>query len=79
MHRPADAADLVGISGHPGVDRLLPALAAGQHVGAEPSHRRTKMVARPIESGFPDPVYDADWVDLDTERRAHRRRSHDGL
>ena len=36
-------------------------------------------VARTIESGFPDPVYDAAWVDLDAERYAHDRRSHDGL
>ena len=36
-------------------------------------------VARSIESGFPDPVYDSEWVDLDAERRAHDRRSHDGL
>ena len=35
-------------------------------------------VARSIESGFPDPVYDPDWVDLD-DRRVHDRRSHDGL
>ena len=36
-------------------------------------------VARAIESDFPDPVYDAAWVDLDAERHAHDRRSHDGL
>ena len=36
-------------------------------------------VARSIESDFPDPVYDSEWVDLDAERRAHDRRSHDGL
>jgi predicted dehydrogenase len=36
-------------------------------------------VARSIESGFPDPVYDSEWVDLDAERHAHDRRSHDGL
>ena len=36
-------------------------------------------VARLIESGFPDPVYDSEWVDLDDERYAHDRRSHDGL
>ena len=36
-------------------------------------------VARTIESDFPDPVYDSEWVDLDAGRRAHDRRSHDGL
>ena len=36
-------------------------------------------VARGVESDFPDPVYDSEWVDLDAERRAHDRRSHDGL
>lgn len=36
-------------------------------------------VAREISSGFPDPVYDDAWVDLDAERHAHDRRSHDGL
>ncbi len=35
-------------------------------------------VARAIESGFPDPVYDA-LAQLDAERLAHDRRSHDGL
>ncbi len=50
------------------LDVMLAAQAAG-HDG----------VARSIESGFPDPVYDSEWVDLDAERRAHDRRSHDGL
>jgi predicted dehydrogenase len=36
-------------------------------------------VARPIESGFPDPVYDASFAELDAARVAHDRRSHDGL
>ena len=36
-------------------------------------------VAREIESGFPDPVYEAGWVDAESERHAHDRRSHDGL
>ena len=36
-------------------------------------------VARRIESGFPDPVYDSACVELDAERHAHDRRSHDGL
>jgi len=36
-------------------------------------------VARPIESDFPDPIYDEAWVDAEAERHAHDRRSHDGL
>ena len=36
-------------------------------------------VARAIESDFPDPLYDVAWAELDAERRAHDRRSHDGL
>jgi predicted dehydrogenase len=36
-------------------------------------------VARVIESGFPDPVYDASFAELDAARHAHDRRSHDGL
>jgi predicted dehydrogenase len=36
-------------------------------------------VARAIESGFPDPVYDTSFAELDAARLAHDRRSHDGL
>ena len=36
-------------------------------------------VARLIESGFPDPVYDTAFVQLEADRHAHDRRSHDGL
>jgi predicted dehydrogenase len=36
-------------------------------------------VARPIESDFPEPVYDPEWVTLEEERHADDRRSHDGL
>jgi len=36
-------------------------------------------VARPIESDFPDPVYDPAWADAEADRHAHDRRSHDGL
>ena len=50
------------------LDVMLAAQAAGRD-----------GVARSIESDFPDPVYDSEWVDLDAERRAHDRRSHDGL
>ena len=50
------------------LDVMLAAQAAG-HDG----------VARSIESDFPEPVYDSEWVDLDAERLAHDRRSHDGL
>jgi predicted dehydrogenase len=35
--------------------------------------------ARAIESGFPAVVYDEDWAASEEERRAHDRRSHDGL
>jgi len=35
-------------------------------------------VARTIESGFPDPVYDASFAELDAAR-THDRRSHGGL
>jgi predicted dehydrogenase len=47
---------------------MLAAQAAGQD-----------GVARKIESGFPDPVYDAAWLGHEAERFAHDRRSHDGL
>ena len=36
-------------------------------------------VAREVESDFPDPVYDTAWLDAESERYAHDRRSHDGL
>ena len=36
-------------------------------------------VARAIESDFPDPLYEAGWLDAEAERYAHDRRSHDGL
>jgi predicted dehydrogenase len=36
-------------------------------------------VARTIESGFPDPVYDDSFAELDAARLAHDRRSHDGV
>ena len=36
-------------------------------------------VARPIESGFPDPVYGAELPALDADRYVHDRRSHDGV
>jgi hypothetical protein len=36
-------------------------------------------VARAVESGFPDPVYDDGWLAAEDARRAHDRRSHDGL
>ena len=35
--------------------------------------------ARAIESGFPDPVYDDAFAELDAGRLAHDRRSHDGV
>ncbi len=36
-------------------------------------------VARAIESDFPDPVYDSEWVTAEADRHAHDHRSHDGL
>ena len=36
-------------------------------------------VARTIESGFPELVYDERWVAAEAAHRAHDRRSHDGL
>jgi len=35
--------------------------------------------AREIESDFPDPLYEAGWLEAEAERYAHDRRSHDGL
>jgi predicted dehydrogenase len=36
-------------------------------------------VARTVESGFPELVYDEKWVEAEAAQRAHHRRSHDGL
>jgi predicted dehydrogenase len=36
-------------------------------------------VTKQIESDFPDPVYPREWLDAEDDRRAHDRRSHDGL
>lgn len=36
-------------------------------------------VAREIESGFPDPVYDPAWLEAESERHVHDRRSHEGM
>jgi predicted dehydrogenase len=36
-------------------------------------------VARTVESGFPELVYDERWVEAEAAQRAHHRRSHDGL
>jgi predicted dehydrogenase len=65
-------------SGRPAVTRpehayhALEIMLAAQAAGGD-------GVAREIESGFPDPVYDAAWVDAETDRYAHDRRSHDGI
>jgi predicted dehydrogenase len=65
-------------TGHPTVTRpehayhALEIMLAAQAAGSD-------GVARRIESGFPDPVYDTAFVVLDAERHAHDRRSHDGL
>ena len=36
-------------------------------------------VARTIESGFPELVYDELWVETEAAHLAHDRRSHHGL
>jgi hypothetical protein len=55
-----------------GLDHALEIMLAAQAAGRD-------GVARPIESGFPDPVYDASFAKLDADRLAHDRRSHDGI
>ena len=75
-----------------GLRHLVECVEAGRPTVTRPQHAYHALevmlaaqaagrdgVARSIESGFPDPVYDSEWVDLDAERRAHDRRSHDGL
>ena len=75
-----------------GLRHLVECVEAGRPTVTRPEHAYHALevmlaaqaagrdgVARSIESGFPDPVYDSEWVDLDAERRAHDRRSHDGL
>ena len=75
-----------------GLRHLVDCVEAGRPTVTRPEHAYHALevmlaaqaagrdgVARSIESDFPDPVYDSEWVDLDAERRAHDRRSHDGL
>jgi len=50
----------------------LEIMLAAQAAGAD-------GVARTIESDFPDPVYEQEWLDAEAARYAHDRRSHDGL
>lgn len=65
-------------SGHPTVTRpehayhALEIMLAAQAAGRD-------GVARDIESDFPDPLYEAGWLEAEAERYAHDRRSHDGL
>jgi predicted dehydrogenase len=65
-------------SGRPPVTRpehayhVLEVMLAAQAAGRD-------GVARAVESGFPDPVYDDGWLAADDARRAHDRLSHDGL
>ena len=75
-----------------GLRHLVDCVEAGRPTVTRPEHAYHALeimlaaqaagrdgVARRIESGFPDPVYDTEWLDLDAERLAHDRRSHDGL
>ena len=75
-----------------GLRHLVECVETGQPTVTRPQHAYHALevmlaakeagrdgVARTIESDFPDPVYDSEWVDLDAGRRAHDRRSHDGL
>jgi predicted dehydrogenase len=64
-------------SGRPTITRPEHALHALEIMLAAQAAGRDG-VAREIESGFPDPVYDA-LAQLDAERLVHDRRSHDGL
>jgi predicted dehydrogenase len=75
-----------------GLRHLVDCVEAGRPTVTRPEHAYHALeivlaaqaagrdgVAREIESGFPDPVYDSGWDDLEAERHAHDRRSHDGL
>jgi predicted dehydrogenase len=75
-----------------GLRHLVECVEAGRATVTRPEHAYHALevmlaaqaagrdgVARVIESDFPDPLYDVAWAELDAERRAHDRRSHDGL
>ncbi len=75
-----------------GLRHLVDCVEAGRPTVTRPEHAYHALevmlaaqaagrdgVARTIESGFPDPVYDASFSEHDAERLAHDRRSHDGL
>jgi predicted dehydrogenase len=75
-----------------GLRHLVDCVEAGRPTVTRPEHAYHALeivlaakdagrdgIARTIESDFPEPVYDAAWIDLDAERLAHDRRSHDGL
>jgi predicted dehydrogenase len=65
-------------SGRPTITRPEHALHALEIMLAAQAAGRDG-VAREIESGFPDPVYDATWTAGEADRHAHDRRSHGGL
>jgi predicted dehydrogenase len=65
-------------SGRPTISRPEHALHALEIMLAAQAAGRDG-IARSIQSGFPDPVYDAAWLGHEAERYAHDRRSHDGL
>ena len=65
-------------SGRPTITRPEHALHALEIMLAAQA-RGCDGVARKIESGFPDPIYDDAWTAAEADRYAHDRRSHDGL
>jgi predicted dehydrogenase len=75
-----------------GLRHLVDCVETGRPTGTRPEHAYHALeimlaaqaagrdgVARTIESGFPDPVYDDSFAELDAARLAHDRRSHDGV
>jgi predicted dehydrogenase len=75
-----------------GLRHLVDCVEAGRPTVTRPEHAYHALeimlaaqaagrdgIARGIESGFPDPVYDTAFVELEADRYAHDRRSHDGL
>jgi predicted dehydrogenase len=75
-----------------GLRHLVDCVEAGRPTVTRPEHAYHALeimlaaqaagrdgAAREIESGFPEPVYDDALDDVEAERRAHDRRSHDGL
>jgi predicted dehydrogenase len=75
-----------------GLRHLVDCVEAGRRTVTRPEHAFHALeimlaaqaagrdgVARDVESGFPDPVYDETFAELDAARLAHDRRSHNGL